>query len=252
MPKDFCLIEIKLFLKEIIISHFALNVDDRFQSDAQIVKEGKYSSLLHVSFNEYPADYYFKIFDDLQNNLLGEINYNRDIGDKLKFENYLFDIKEVIDLQLSNIENDKTTNKLNIKNLIFSDKLKDFKLDKIYLDDIERFKKTFYDKMISFQGRLIKIPEYKEIHLKNQKSLAGNNKIEWKGKLNRLVAFYLKQIDDGLVETDRENLRPFLINNFTWKGKSLSENSIKTYLDPNKELEDLPKGYEKLSLKDFL
>jgi hypothetical protein len=252
MYKDLSLIDLKLFLKEIIISHEVLEPYHYLESEIQRIKNGEIIFEIGVDFNEYLEDGFFKSFEMLQNKLFEEINFNKEMEDKPGFENYLIDIKYAVDFILGHFANDKNTNKLSWENMKFSEQLKDFNLNVFYLDRIEIFKRTLYDKIIDLQSRLIKIHEYKNIHFRNQKSLSGNKKIEWKKQLNQLVDFYLNQIEQGFIETDSTNVKDFLINNFTWKGKPLSESTIATYIDPNKELEKLPKEHKKINPSDFL
>lgn len=252
MSKDFCLIEFKKLLDEIIISHSILYPEETDEDELQKIKEGKYISKLDVTFNGSLTEYFFKKLDVIQNNIIEEIDFNKGIANKHDFENYLFDIKRSVDFILGFFANNKITNELSWGNLKYSDLLNDFNLNEIYLDNIEIFKRTLYDKMIDFQTRLIIIPEYKDIHPKSQKSLTGNIKIEWKKQINQLVDFYLSQLEEDFIETDTDNLKNFLLNNFTWKGKPLSENTIATYFDPNKKFEKLPKGNKKINPSDYL
>ena len=125
-------------------------------------------------------------------------------------------------------------------------------LDATYLNIISDFKRKLLEKNFEFQDRLISIPEYKNIHRKSQLSLSGNKKIDWKKQSNQLVDFYIKQLEGELIETDVENLKLFLLNNFTHNGQPLNKNSLNTYFDPNKKFEKLPKKHKQINPMDFL
>lgn len=93
MYKDLNLIDLKLFLKEIIISHEVLDPYEFAESDISAVKNGDRIFNLQVTFNDYLIDGFFDSFDLLQNKLFEEIDFNKENEDKQVFENYLFDIK---------------------------------------------------------------------------------------------------------------------------------------------------------------
>jgi hypothetical protein len=252
MYKDLSLIDLKIFLKEIIISHEVLDPNEFSESDIPNVKNGKIIFELDVTFNQYLLDGFFDSFDILKDKLFEEIDFNKENEDKQVFDNYLFDIKGVVDFIIGHFTNDKITNELFWGNMKFSEELQEFNLNEFYLNKIKIFKRTLYEKMVNLQSRLIKIPEYKHIKYKNQKHYLGNTKIEWNKQLNQLVDFYLNQLEHGLIDTEKENLKKFLINNFTFKRMSLSESSVATYLDPNKKTDKLPKENKKLKPSDFL
>lgn len=252
MSKDLNLVDLKLFLKEIIISNSIFNSGIHSFDDEQNMKNGGWINYTNIIFNKYSYNEFFKNLEVFKSKLFEEIDFNREVENKSNFENYLYEIIETISTCLNNFNQDKDSNNFNCTILKHSNQLKDFKLDKTYLDEIEKFKRTLLDEIYSLQNRLIQIPEYKNIHTKSQKSLTGNKKIIWKKQLNQLVDFYLSQIEMGYIETDRDNLRDFIINNFTHKGETISENTINTYLDPNKEHEKLPKGNKKIDPSDFL
>jgi hypothetical protein len=216
------------------------------------MKNGDWIMYTHVIFNKYLYIDFFKNLKVLESKLFEEIAINREIENKSNFENYLYEIIETVRISLMTFNQDKESNNLNCTILKYSDKLNDFKLNKNYIDEIESFKRKLLDEIYNLQNNLIKIPEYKSIYAKSQKSSSGNKKIIWKKQLNQLVDFYLRQIDAGYIETDRENLKDFIINNFIYKGEILSENTINTYLDPNKKNEKLPKGNKKIVPEDFL
>ena len=118
--------------------------------------------------------------------------------------------------------------------------------------DIQNFYGELNQKIIKLCLFLEEIDTYKKCKAASKKSSWGNKKIDWNTNVNKLVAFYLMQIRDGLIVIKEEDLGPFLINNYTCRGKPLNEFTIPTYLDPNKRDDDLPKSYTHLNLKDFL
>jgi hypothetical protein len=134
----------------------------------------------------------------------------------------------------------------------FIDEFEKHELFDSFKNGIQEFFMTLNNRLVTLALFLEVIELYQKGKNISKKSTSGNNKIEWKKQVNQLVDFYLNLLNHGLIETDRSNLGLFLINNFTYKGDSLSENTINTYIDPNKEFDKLPKGNKKINPEDFL
>lgn len=198
----------------------SLGLDDL--KTARVTPDGGFTWFVEI--NKQTDSVFLKKIEKLPNDLNAEISRNREIGQKEEFENYLFSIKQTIDIIISCL----------------------------YSNREEPLKRMVLEKIFELQELLMKIPEYKTIYKKGHTSPSGNEKIVWKKQVNQLVDFYLRQLEQGYIETEPENLKLFLINNFTWKGKSLVESSMDTYFDPNKKFEKLPKDKKQMNPKDLL
>jgi hypothetical protein len=240
-------------LKEITISCNAETESDF----VDIFKTGERMEVGIIFFNgTHGYNNFLSLVDRLIKNVLSEIDHNEQLyWDNNEKEDYFLKISDFINNYNKKFQYDPFTNSYFTKIITIAEPLNSPDINDYFIHDIQGIKaisRTLYEKYSELDIKLKIIPDYLTIINKKRKSTFGNKKIEWNPKLNKLVGFYFKQIEDGLIDTDLENLRLFLINNYTWRGKPLSESTIATYLDPNKKLEDLPKCYEGLSLKDFL
>lgn len=180
--------------------------------------------------NDYEESVFFKKLEKLGKELVAEINYNRELGVKKEFEEYLLSIKEAMDHIIFGL-------KSNIQES----------------DLIRRISEEVYE----LQGQLIMIPEYKAIQIKGQKSPSGNQKIDWKEQVNQLVDLHIWMAEQGHIDldlnkaSDKEILVTFLLNNYTWKGKPLSESSMKTIIDPNRAFDKRPKEKKQIRPKTY-
>jgi hypothetical protein len=123
MSKDLNLVDLKLFLKEIIISNSVFNSGIHNYVDEQNMKNGDWIMYTHVIFNKYLYIDFFKNLKVLESKLFEEIAINREIENKSNFENYLYEIIETVRISLMTFNQDKESNNLNCTILKYSDKL---------------------------------------------------------------------------------------------------------------------------------
>jgi hypothetical protein len=190
--------------------------------------------------------------DGLISLVLSEIDKNeQSYWEQTEKEDYFMTILDFINDFNANCHYDPSTNSYYYEKINIVDQLKSPNLDDYFSSQFDGIHRIVFEKVFDLNIKLKKNKDFLELSHKKRKSNSGNNKIEWKLPLNQLVSFYFKQLNNT-IETDRDNLKSFLLNNFTFKGKNLSENTLNTYFDPNREFEKLPKDGKGPNPTDFL
>lgn len=182
-----------------------------------------------------------------------EINANLDsINKRESIVEYFTEIHEFMRLLDHKLKYNLDDQTWEFEFVDFTEIFKKNNLDSFFKASLQMLYHIYIERINNISQILGKNDFYKALHNRLTLSATGNKKIIWNKQINQLVDFYLNLLKAGIIETDRANLRDFIINNFTHKGNPISEKTITTYFDPNKEFEDLPKNHKKINPKDFI
>ena len=183
---------------------------------------------------------------ELIEDLIKEIEMNSNAWDKQSSLAYFSELNSLLTNTLSEFEflPNEDNYEFHGSNYIDCDKQKVYEIGKSLL--LPQWTITF-KLLYELHVLLMDYSDYSEIDRKKLKSPAGNKKLNWTSKLNGLVLIFLELQEQGFISNKPEDLKDFLINNFTYKDEVLSETTILTYLDPNKRDEK----FRTVNTKDY-
>jgi hypothetical protein len=247
---------LKRFIIKLEVNHiYHLNGEISIDVPEEVLKTHKPNlyDTWDLYINNGTVDNSLRQLDNYIHEFEEEVNTNLALElHKSLINSYFNDVINTLRNIFNRLKHDETTGSWDYDGLNINKDFQDYDLFKHFRNPQHTFLPSFNEKLVGLELFLISKEEYKKCRQRVTESLLGNTKIEWKKQVNQLVDFYLKQIEKGLIETDRKNLKAFLINNFNWNGTSLSESTIDTLLDQNKANEKLPKPHKAIDPKDFL
>jgi hypothetical protein len=227
--------ELRSFLKNIVISDYFIDYDGGTYEDFIQTKKANDEIEWYLTYNNEDHRKISTFLIEKKDAFFNEISTNRALMvDKISIHIYFKEVYELFNPILNEINYDDQAKKWSCNFASYTERFSKNDLDKYFSRSIQEFFMLLNDYIIDIKVNLNNIEEYRECLNNIEVSTQGNLKIVWSENTNKLVDYFLKMVEGGLIDTSHENLKRFIINNFLDKNsRELSQATIDTYFKPS-------------------